>query len=131
MRDESGVWKIALGAIRKCRLITAYIVGRPHSCYVYRPYRNIWKRFLYARPTPDASTLCNLPLYPDMRNYDCRMISSVIIQTMHTKQLKHYKREFASSVLKFSGREKRKKEIMNDNWTCDLRVNEVMYKCVM
>ena len=50
--------KISLGAIRKCRFITAYIVRRPHSCYVYRPSRNSWKRFLYARPTPDARTLC-------------------------------------------------------------------------
>ena len=71
------------------------------------------------RPTP--APCVNLPLYPDMRDYDCRMISNVIIQTMHTKQLKHYKREFASSVLKSSGREKRKKEIMNEN--CDLGVN--------
>ena len=51
--------KIAHGAIRKCRFITVYIVRRPHSCYMYRPHRNSWKRFLYARLTLDASTLCD------------------------------------------------------------------------
>ena len=49
--------KIALGAIRNCRCVTAYIVRTPHSCYMHRHYRNSWKRFFYVHLKPDARVL--------------------------------------------------------------------------
>ena len=60
--------KIALGAIRNYRCVTAYIVRTPHPYYMHKHYRNSWKQFFYVRLTPDVRVLCEPTLRKECIN---------------------------------------------------------------